>query len=367
MTIPAQAKVAVYERPNAPFELREYPLRPPVAGEVLVRVRMATICRSDIHSYLGHRPNPCPGVLGHEIIGVIVALGSGVDRDLRGDPLAVGDRITWSEYFVPKHSSYFSDVLDLPQKSPGVDKYGHMAATTPPHHHGGFGEYCYVLPHSWILRLPDVLTDEEATPINCGVATMISVTAAAGIGLGATVVVQGLGLLGLYGAAIARVRGARTVVGIDAVAGRRDRAPEFGVDIVLDPAAFGRDDLIRRVRDACAPHGPDVVLEVCGDPEAIPVGIEFLRVGGIYVLGGVVNPDSRVTFDANLVLRKLLTLRGVHNYHPRDLVAALDFVVANRRRFPFHELVDGRYPLEHVDRAIADAAARRVLRAAIVP
>ena len=66
-------------------------------------------------------------------------------------------------------------MLDLPQKSPGVDKYGHMAATTAPHHHGGFGEYCYILPQSWILRLPDVLSDAEATPINCGVATMVAV------------------------------------------------------------------------------------------------------------------------------------------------------------------------------------------------
>ena len=59
-------------------------------GEVLVRVRMSTICRSDIHSYQGHRPNPCPGVLGHEIIGVIEALGAGVAHDMRGDPLDDG-------------------------------------------------------------------------------------------------------------------------------------------------------------------------------------------------------------------------------------------------------------------------------------
>ena len=62
--------VAVYDRPNAPFELRLFPIREPRPGEVLVKMRMCTICRSDIHSYLGHRPNPTPGVLGHEIIHV---------------------------------------------------------------------------------------------------------------------------------------------------------------------------------------------------------------------------------------------------------------------------------------------------------
>jgi alcohol dehydrogenase len=66
-------------------------------------------------------------------------------------------------------------------------------------------------------------------------------------------------------------------------------------------------------------------------------------------------------------LRKLITLRGVHNYHPRNLIEALDFVTANRKRFPFHELVDGKYKLDEVGKAMKDAAERRVLRAAIVP
>ena len=359
-------RLAVYDAPGAPFAVRSFPLRPPRPGEVLVKVRMSTICRSDIPSYLGHRPSPCPGVLGHEIIGTIAELGEGVTADMRGDPLAAGDRITWSEYFIPG-PSYFTDVLDLPQKAPGVEKYGHMAVTRDPHHHGGFGEHCYVLPRSWILKLPAELTDEEATPINCGVATMVGVCGRAGIGVGETVVVQGLGLLGLYGAAIAKARGARLVVGLDTVAARRELGARFGVDHALDPAALGEDDLVREVRALCRPAGADAAIEVCGDPAVIPVGLRFLRTGGRYVLAGVVNPGAFVRVDANLVLRELVTLVGVHNYHPRHLIEALEFVVANRARFRFHDLVDGTYGLEDVDRAMKDAAARHVLRAAIVP
>ena len=365
MSLPASGRVAVYDAPNGPFRLVDYPLRAPAAGEILVRNRMATICRSDIHTWQGHRPGPCPGLLGHEIVGDIVGLGAGVERDMRGDPLRVGDRITWSEYFVPG-SDYFSDVLDLPQKSWGVDKYGHMAASTPPHHHGGFGEYCYVVPRSWSLRLPEALTDAEVTPLNCGVATMIAVTEAAGIRIGQTVVIQGLGLLGLYGAAIAKARGARAVIGLDTDAGRRARAGDFGVDLALDPG-MGTDSLRQQINALCQPAGPDVVIEVCGAVTAIPQGIELLRLGGSYVLGGVVNPQAMVTVDANLILKKMLTVRGVHNYHPRNLIEALDFLVANRERFPFDALVDGRYSLERVGEAMADAAGQRVLRAAIVP
>ena len=86
------ARAAVYDAPNAPFAIREYPLRDVHEDEALVRIAMSTICRSDIHSYHGHRPNPCPGILGHEIIGVIDQLGGHIQRDLRGDALAVGDR-----------------------------------------------------------------------------------------------------------------------------------------------------------------------------------------------------------------------------------------------------------------------------------
>ena len=166
---PRTARAAVYDAPNTPFVVRRYPLRDARRDEVLVRVTMSTICRSDIHSYHGHRPNPCPGILGHEIIGVIDQLGADIETDLRGDPVAVGDRITWTEYF--HHGpSYYREVHDLPQKSPGVRKYGHDLVADDPHFLGGFAEYCYVLPGTGILKLPEDLSDEEATPINCGVA-----------------------------------------------------------------------------------------------------------------------------------------------------------------------------------------------------
>jgi len=60
-------RAAVYEAPDTPFVIKEYPVRPARAGEVLVRVTMSTICRSDIHSYEGRRPNPVPGMAGHDL------------------------------------------------------------------------------------------------------------------------------------------------------------------------------------------------------------------------------------------------------------------------------------------------------------
>jgi alcohol dehydrogenase len=360
------AKAAVYEAPNTPFVLKEFPLRPARRGEVLARVTMSTICRSDIHSYEGRRPNPCPGVLGHEIIGVIEEIGEGIDTDMRGDRLKAGDRVTWTEYFFAGQS-YYRDVLDMPQKCTGVRKYGHDLAEEDPHFLGGFAEYCYILPGTAILKLPDELSDEEATPLNCGVATMAAVTEAAEIGLGDAVVIQGLGLLGLYGAAMAKARGARCVIGLDAVANRLAVAKQFGADHVIDVSRDAPQAVVDEIRKLCRPDGADAVIEVCGVPDVIPQGLQMLRTGGRYVLGGLVNPEANVTIDANMMLKRCITLRGVHNYHPRHLIQALDFVMANRKRFPFKDIVDSKFALEDLDIAFKKASERTVLRAAIVP
>ena len=201
-----KGRAVVYDAPNEPFAVREYPVRDVHPDEVLVRITMSTICRSDIHSYQGHRPNPCPGILGHEIVGIIEQLGADRELDMRGDRLAVGDRVTWTEFF-HDGESYYADIHDMPQKAAGLRKYGHDLVEDDPHFLGGFADYCYILPGTGILKLPDEISDEEATPLNCGAATMVSVTEAAEIDVGDTVVVQGLGLLGLYGCAIAKARG----------------------------------------------------------------------------------------------------------------------------------------------------------------
>jgi alcohol dehydrogenase len=359
-------RAAVYDAPNAPFEIREFPVRDVHANEVLVRITMSTICRSDIHSYLGHRPNPCPGILGHEIVGVIEQIGENMAHDMRGDDLVIGGRVTWTEFF-HDGESYYRDVHDMPQKSLGVRKYGHDLVTEDPHFLGGFADYCYIQPGTGILNLPDELTDEEATPLNCGVATMISVTEAAEINMGDTVVIQGLGLLGLYGCAIAKARGARRVIGIDAVANRLIIAKKFGADATFDVSSISEEDLITQVRAECPPDGADVCIEVCGHPGVIPTGLKMLRTGGRYIIGGLVSPNANMTIDGNELLKKMITLKGVHNYHPRQLIQALDFVMANRERYHFAEIVDSKFSLDQLNEAFARADNHSVLRAAIVP
>jgi putative phosphonate catabolism associated alcohol dehydrogenase len=327
---------------------------------------MSTICRSDVHSWEGRRPSPVPGLLGHEILGEVVALGAGIETDARGAPLRPGHRVTWSEYAVCG-ACYYCRVVDLPQKCTRLWKYGHDSADVPPHLHGGFAEYCHLRAGTVMLRVPDEVTDEEATPVNCGVATMVAATEASGTGVGDTVVVQGLGLLGLYGVALARARGARLVVALDPVPERLALARRLGAHRVIDVSGLSDRDAVALVREACPPDGADAAIEASGAAEALAPGLRMLRKGGRYVTVGLVFPGAVATLDASALVAGCVTLRGVHNYHPRHLVQALDFVTAFRRVLPLGELVQARFPLDGLDAAFARAGARAVVRAAVVP
>ena len=108
----------------------------------------------------------------------------------------------------------------MPQKSQGTRNHGHDLATKNLHFLGGFAKYCCILPGTGTLNLLAYLSDGEATPLNCGVATIILAAEAAQIGIRDTAVMQGVGLLGLYGCAIAKARGAKCVIGLDAVTDR---------------------------------------------------------------------------------------------------------------------------------------------------
>jgi threonine dehydrogenase-like Zn-dependent dehydrogenase len=215
--------------------------------------------------------------------------------------------------------------------------------------------------------LPEDITDEEAAPLNCGVATMMSVTETTAIIMGDSVVIQGLGLMGIYGCAIAKARGARMVIGLDSVSDRLETAKKFGADETIDVSGLDTGDLVEAVRALCPPDGPDIVFEACGAAAVVPQGVQMLRSGGRYALCGLVNPGSDFSLDGNELVRKSITMKGVYNYHPRNLIQALDFVMANRIRFPFAEIVDSKFSLEQLDEAFAKAVDRSVLRAAIVP
>lgn len=318
-------------------------------GEVLVTIDLATICGSDLHTIAGTRTERTPCVLGHEAVGRVVQLGSGRD-------LAIGDRVTWcvadSCGRCPPCTTH-----ELPQKCEKLFKYGHAPLSDGTGHNGCYASHIVLRPGTHTTRVPDCVPDPVAAPANCALATMVNAISQ----LPATprsVLVQGGGLLGLYGCALLGEAGVERVYCTEIDPARMELIDHFG-GIPID-AARSEQEMSR-----LHPNGVDAVFEVAGVKEIIEEGARALRVGGSYVFVGLVHPDSDLAITAETIIRKCLNLHGVHNYAPAHLDAALAFLERQVDRLPFEDLVAPPARLENLPQALELARSRRWARVSV--
>lgn len=217
-----------------------------------------------------------------------------------------------------------------------------------------------------ILRVPDELPDAVVCPANCATATVAAVFRAGGDCCDRVVLVQGAGMLGLTASAMARRRGAREVIVCDVNPKRLLQARRFGATqaVTVTPEA---EELRDVVRSTTAGHGVDLALEMCGAPSAMELGLELLRIGGRYILVGAVFPGRPVSVHAEMVVRNLLSIHGIHNYAPQDLAAALEFLIKSHAEYPFSELVAAQFALTEAAAAFRHAIDSGALRVAVLP
>lgn len=359
-----KCKAAVFIGPGKPLEIEQFDLPQSIGPRAaLCKVQMSTICGSDLHTFFGKRLEPTPLILGHEILGQIVELGDGLRHDGFGDNLSVGDRVSWS--IMASCGKCFYCDRGLPQKCEHLRKYGHTRCTEPPHLTGGYAEYIYLFPGTTIYRIPDDIPDEIATPANCALSTVINAVETIGMRAGETVLIQGAGLLGLNLIALCREAGAKMVVVTDVSPKRLEMASDFGADHCIHVAESDVADASAAILSRVGKHGVDVAFEVCGAAEAIDLAVRTLRTGGRYLIAGLVSPGSDLGLDGNQLTRKYLTLKGIHNYHPKHLGKALRFLEENARRYPYARLVGARFALADVNEAIRVAATGEFVRVAV--
>jgi putative phosphonate catabolism associated alcohol dehydrogenase len=367
--LPDQMRASVFTAPGRPLELRSFP-RPALArGETLVEVICSTLCGSDLHTYLGKRSGPTPSILGHEAVGQIVEFGPGEHPLQRcgercGEPLSIGDRITWS--IAASCGDCFFCQNDLPQKCVRLFKYGHESCYGEHPLSGGMAEFCHLAAGTTILRVPEQLPDVVASSANCATATAAAALRTAGDVRGRTVVIQGAGLLGLTAAAMAHVEQAENVIVADVDPRRLATASRFGAMAVVD-VSDGEDALNDVIRQSTHGRGADVIVEMSGAAQAFCQGLSMLRTGGQYILVGAVKPIGSAPLELEQVVRRMWSIRGVHNYAPADLAAAIDFLASNCQRFPFEELVSSVFPLEQADAAFQTMVETSAIRVAVRP
>ena len=338
--------------------MRTLAVHEPEGAEILVRVVGCTLCGSDVHTFLGRRTTPLPTILGHEILGRIEAFGPTAPRsDLRGQCSEVGDRVTWT--LVASCGTCFFCRHDLPQKCASATSTGTRRCAK--------GSRTGALPTSACSRpapdwcaCADSLSDEVACPANCATATVAAAVAAAGLLREAKVLVLGAGMLGLTACGMVRDAGAAEVVCCDIQPKRLCRAADFGSTHLASP-----DALPALVVDMTSGRGVDVAIDLAGTPSAFETLWPLVRLGATVVLVGAVYPTRHVRLPVEQLVRRNLVLRGVHNYTPQHLVAAVEFLETSD--YPWTSLVSDWLPLEEATRAFFNAQDPATLRIGVRP
>jgi alcohol dehydrogenase len=353
-------RALVFHGPGLPLVLTEFPTPDPEGSEVLVEVIACTLCGSDLHTMRGRRVEPVPTVLGHEVIGRISAFGpTAPRRDAAGQPLHLGERVTWA--IVASCGECFFCRRSLPQKCERRVKYGHEALAPRRELTGGLAEHCLLAPGSSIFRVPDRLPDEAACPANCATATVAGAIETAGELAERSVLVMGCGMLGVTACAWAGALGASSVIACDLDPHRRSLARTFGATHTVPPG-----ELTACVSAATGGRGVEAAIELTGSPDAFEAMSPLVRTGGIVVLVGATYPARPVPLAMEEVVRRCLTIRGLHNYAPRHLRAAIAFLDAHPE-YPFASLVAPWAPLDRVAEAVARGLDRDALRLGVRP
>lgn len=346
-----------FEGAGFPLSPMQKKLRPVAAEEVLVRNLYTTICGSDLHTYCGTRKEACPSVLGHEIVGRVISIGDGYTGfDVEGTGIKPGDIVTWS-IFASNPDSYLS-LCGMPQKGDGLFKYGHALITEQDAFHGGLAEYCYLKKGTAILKIPVDMPLPVAATINCAISTSAGALRLSGNLRNRHVLITGAGLLGLTSAAMCREAGAASVSLADVNGMRLEAAKHFGASGVINMSSTiaGGIPIEKNI---------DIAIDMSGAPDAIEYGLSRLSTGGTAVWVGTVFKTRHIEVDAEAIIRRLITIKGLHNYNFEDFKYALSFMAANWRKYPYEEVVTAEFSMQNAEAAFKYALGYKPLRVGV--
>ena len=230
-------RAALFFEPGKPFQIREFPVPDPAPGGLTLRITRSNICGSELHIWrgdgrLGGIVTPHGRILGHEATGIVHALGAGVTHDWNGTPLREGDRVAY-QYFQPcgRCRNCMRGMSEACRESFRIQR---GSLDEWPYTRGSFADYLYLHPRQAVFKVPDDVTDTMVVSANCALAQVIMGLERVDVSLGDRVVVQGCGGLGVYACAIAKERGAETVIAIDGIDDRLALARRMGADHVID-------------------------------------------------------------------------------------------------------------------------------------
>lgn len=297
---PLQYKAAVLHQPGESLVIETVTATALAPDDVLVRIKAAGLCHTDLEVIQGSLSFPVPIVLGHEAAGIVEAVGSGVTG------LAPGMHVVLS--WNPVCGNCFYCDRDHPILCERYARQGPMAkqfdGKTRAHlldgrelHHlmflGAFGEYC-IVPNQLAIPVPEDLPFDIACLIGCGVMTGAGAALnIADIRYGDTVAVIGCGAVGLSAVQGARLAGARRIIAVDLASAKLRIAIEVGATDVIEAAT---QDPVAAIRALTEGRGADVIFESAGSAQVYRATMEAVRPGGQVVWLGKVPVNQDVAF-----------------------------------------------------------------------
>lgn len=312
---------------------------PAADGWALVEAKAAGVCGTELHFLEGMIPPPTvPFVLGHESAGVVLEAPP-------GSRVSPGDRVAVYNFVGCGRCRWCRSGRD----SLCSDSPGQLGFSLP----GGFADVVRA-PAENLIPLPDNVSFETAAVLSCSGMSVVHASRLAGIGLGDTVVVNGVGGVGLMAIQVAVAAGARVVAVADA-AEKAELARAVGAaDTIVLEGGQGYDRLPDLVRGLTGGAGADHVVELVGTGDTIRAGIRSLGRGGKFVIIGYTG-DHIDIHPIELILSELQIVTSVAA-SKADLETAIGLAAAGR----LEVTVDTRYPLAEIGTALDRLRARQV-------
>lgn len=349
------------------YEIREYPLPEPAAGCVVVKMELSGICGTDKHTFQGYttqyggRQLEFPIIQGHENVGTVAAIGgNGHYSDFEGIPLGVGDRVVvganvcCGECYYCRHDFPYYCCENM------TDYGNNLSAKDPPHLFGGWSQYMYIVPGSFLVKVPDelpseiaVLTEIFAVSVGLDRAKQMSAFPNESFRFDDTVVVLGVGPLGMCFLMKARMLGAGTIIALDLSDYRLNFAKRLGADHVMNVAKHSKQERLQIVKDLTHGRGADMVIECAGVPPAVPEALEMLRIGGLLVEAGNFSDLGEVSFSPHRHLcAKNARILGVGGEEPAAYGPSMRQMARYMKKYPLQEFVTHRFGLRDVEAAM---------------
>jgi L-iditol 2-dehydrogenase len=353
------------------LEIETFP-RPDVqTGAVLVEMDMSGICGTDKHTYSGHtaqyvgteheRTIPFPIIPGHENVGRIAEIGftEGQLADHNNQPLEEGDRVVVGPNLVCGRCYYCRHGFEYYYCAHLQDYGNSLSAANAPHLFGGWADYLYAVPGSYLFKVPDdlpseiaVLTELMAVTTGLDKAKQFSAVDSEGFRFGDTVVVQGAGPLGLCHVMKARMLGAGDIIVIDRAAFRLNMALELGADTALNLTETDPQERRDAVQEMTQGRGADLVVECAGVPEAVPEGLELLRPGGFYIECGNFSDMGSVPINPHRLCSKNVRIIGVNGEAATAYGPSMQALRRYRQHYPLDRFVTHRFSVDQAEAAL---------------